>query len=112
MMLWKNRNKSVSVCLTAAMNCLVLAAAWTVLAAPETALAKKPPKPDPDVMWDARFVEQDGFGSEIDMPFGWVPEVAGAAYRTVFGTGNVVVTLSDGTVLDLRPFLMRLNQCN
>lgn len=108
MMLWKNGNKSVSVCLTIAASSLTLTVLWTALATSETALAKKPPKPDPAVMWDAGFVGHDGFGSEIDMPFGLVPEAAGATdYRTVFGTGNVVVTLSDDTVLDLRPFLMR-----
>lgn len=41
------------------------------------------------------------------MHSGLVSEVASRSYRTVFGTGNVVVTLSDGTVLDKRPFLMR-----
>jgi len=42
-MLWKNRNKSVSVCLTVVVSCLVLAVAWAVLATPETALAKGKP---------------------------------------------------------------------
>ncbi|MFC1636387.1 hypothetical protein ACFL5Z_16280 [Planctomycetota bacterium] len=106
-MLWKNRNKRIGLCVMVVTSCLVMAAVWAVLATPETALAKKPPKPDPVVMWDAGFVEHDGFGSEIDMPFGLESEVASSSYRTVFGTGNVVVTLSDGTVLDKRPFLMR-----
>jgi len=38
---------------------------------------------------------------------GFASEVAEKTYRTTFGTGNVVVTLSDGTVLDQKPFLMR-----
>ncbi|MFC1604724.1 hypothetical protein ACFL5F_06825 [Planctomycetota bacterium] len=106
-MLWKNRNKRVGLCVMVVTSCLVMTAVWTVLATPETALAKKPPKPDPVVMWNAGFVADGGFGSEIDMPSGLVSEVASKSYRTVFSTGSVVVTLSDGPVLDQRPFLMR-----
>lgn len=42
MMLWKNRDKRVSVCLTVVTSCLVLAAVWAILATPKTALAKRP----------------------------------------------------------------------
>ena len=45
MMLWKNRNRSVSVCLTVVTSCLVLAVVWAVLATPEIAFADKPDKP-------------------------------------------------------------------
>ncbi|MFC1636506.1 hypothetical protein ACFL5Z_16875 [Planctomycetota bacterium] len=45
MMLRKNRNKSVGVCLTVVTSCLVLAVSWAILAKPETALAKKPDNP-------------------------------------------------------------------
>lgn len=103
-MLCKNRNKRIGLCVTVVAGCLILATVWVVLATPGTALAKKP---DPVVLWDAGFVADGGFGSEIDMHSGLVSEVASRSYRTVFGTGNVVVTLSDGTVLDKRPFLMR-----
>jgi hypothetical protein len=100
----KNRNKRVGTCLIIGTICIVVAALWVVLATPETALAKKPVKPDPVVLWDAGFVPDDGFGSEI---VGSASEVAQSTYRTGFGTGNVVVTLSDGTVLDQKALLMR-----
>jgi hypothetical protein len=45
MMLWKNRNKSVGVCLTVVTSCLVLAVVWAILITPETAFADKPDKP-------------------------------------------------------------------
>ena len=45
MMLWKNRNKKVGLCVMVVMASLVLAAVWAVLATPETALAKKPDNP-------------------------------------------------------------------
>ena len=45
MMLWKNRNKRIGLCVTVVAGCLILAIVWAVLAMPETALAKKPPKP-------------------------------------------------------------------
>jgi len=41
-MFGKNRNKKVGICLMVVTACLVLAALWAVLAAPETALAKRP----------------------------------------------------------------------
>ena len=44
-MLWKNRNKSVGVCLTIVTSCLVLAATWAILVTPGTAFADKPDKP-------------------------------------------------------------------
>jgi len=42
MMLWKERNKRVGLCVTAVAGCLILAVAWAVLAMPETALADPP----------------------------------------------------------------------
>jgi len=45
MMLWKNRNKRVGLCVMVVASCLAVATAWALLATPETALAKKPPKP-------------------------------------------------------------------
>ena len=45
MMLWKNSNKRMSVCLTVGATCLVLTILWAILATPETTLAKKPPRP-------------------------------------------------------------------
>ena len=42
MMLWKNRNKRVGLCVTVVAGCLILAVAWAVLSMPETALAKRP----------------------------------------------------------------------
>ena len=45
MMLWKNRNKKVGLCVMVVTSCLVLAVLWAVLATPETALADKPDKP-------------------------------------------------------------------
>ena len=103
----RKRNKRMGVCLMIVTSCLVLAAVWVVLATPETALAKKPAKPDPEpvMLWDAAFVAHDGLGSEI---VGSASEVADSTYRTVFGTGNVVVTLSTGELLDDKPFLVRL----
>ncbi len=43
MMLWKNKNKRVKICLMVVTTCLVLAVLWAVLATPETALAKGKP---------------------------------------------------------------------
>jgi hypothetical protein len=45
MMLWKNRNRRVGLCVTVVAGCLTLVILWAVLAMPETALAKKPVKP-------------------------------------------------------------------
>jgi hypothetical protein len=45
MMLWKNRNKKVGLCVTVVAGCLMLTIVWAILAMPETALAKKPDKP-------------------------------------------------------------------
>ncbi len=103
-MFGKNRKKKVGLCVMVVTSCFILAGLWAVLATPETALAKKPVKPDPVVLWDAEFIEDGSCGSEI---VGSASEVAQSTYRTRFGTGNVVVTLWDGTVLDQKAFLMR-----
>lgn len=49
MMLWKNRNKKVGLCVMVVMASLALAAVWAALATPETALADKPAKPGGNV---------------------------------------------------------------
>ncbi|MFC1766113.1 hypothetical protein ACFL6U_29055 [Planctomycetota bacterium] len=107
-MLTEKKNKRIEHWVMVLTSGLILAALCTVLVSPKTALAKKPPKPDPKpepvVLGDAWFVEDAGFGGEVE---GGVSEATGRSYRTVFGTGNVVVTLSDGTILDHKPFLMR-----
>jgi hypothetical protein len=106
----KKRNKRVQICLMIAAASIVLAGFWAVLVMPETALAKKPSNPEPVVLWDAGFsqvIKDDGevlFGSEIE---GSATEAASCDYRTLFCDGSVVVTLSDGTVLDQKPFLRR-----
>ena len=105
----KNKKKKVTLCVMVVTACLVLAGAWGVLSHPETALAEKPVP----VLGDAGFCPHDGFGEEISMMPFECNLVTGAwkRYRTVFGTGNVVVTLLDGTtttVLDHNPFLIRL----
>ncbi|HCO93283.1 MAG TPA: hypothetical protein DIU00_04910 [Phycisphaerales bacterium] len=41
-MLWKNRNKKVGLCVMVVTSFFILVALWTILAMPETALAKKP----------------------------------------------------------------------
>ena len=41
-MFGKNRNKTVGLCVMVVTSCFILATLWAVLAAPETALAKKP----------------------------------------------------------------------
>jgi len=105
----KNQRTRVELYLMAATICLAVAGAWVALGIPEAAQAKGKPVP---VLWDAGFVSvpnpagPDDFGSEIEMPFGTVL-AAESHYRTTFGTGNVVVTLSTGEVLDQRPFLNR-----
>ena len=42
MMLWKNRNKRVGLCVTVVAGCLMLAIAWAILAMPRTAIAAPP----------------------------------------------------------------------
>jgi len=98
------KNKRVGICLTVGTLCAILASLWVTLATPETALAKKPVKPDPDVKWNVYFVEDEGCGSEI---VGYGAEVAESQYRALFNDGSVIVTLADGTVLDQHPFIMR-----
>jgi len=100
----KHNNKRVEICLTIGTIGIVVAGLWVVLATP-AALAKKPPTADPWVLADAEFVVHEGFGTEI---VGYASEVAEWTYRTVFGTGNVTVTLATGDVLDQKPFLIRL----
>ena len=43
MMLWKNRNKKVGLCVLIVTSCFILAALWPVMATPETAQAKSRP---------------------------------------------------------------------
>ena len=64
MMLWKNRNKKVGLCLMVVTSCFILAALWAVLATPETALAHKD-EADPD--------HSHGKGSEGDGDFKDIP---------------------------------------
>jgi len=45
MMLWKNKNKKVQICLMVVTSCFILVGLWAVLATSETALAKKPTDP-------------------------------------------------------------------
>jgi hypothetical protein len=41
MMLWKNRNKKIGLCVMILTSCFILATIWAVVATPETALAAK-----------------------------------------------------------------------
>jgi len=50
MMLCKNRNKKVGLCVMVVTASLVMATLWAVLATPETALAAKPDKPGGNVV--------------------------------------------------------------
>jgi hypothetical protein len=100
----KNKNKRVEMGLIGVATCIVVAGLWAVLATPKSALAKKPSNPEPVVLWDTGFVRVGELGKEI---VGFAPEAADCDYRTLFCDGSVVVTLSDGTVLDQKPFLKK-----
>ena len=100
----KSKNKRVEICLIVAATCVVVTGLWAVLATPETALAKKPIKPDTVVKGDVEFLVHEGFGSEI---VGGATKAAAPDYRALMCNGSVVVTLADGTVLDQKPFIRR-----
>jgi hypothetical protein len=73
-MLWKNRNKRMGLCLMVVMSCLVLAAVWIILVMPETALAKKPGSGGGDagtapVCVEFRDEEGDGVQSDNGTPY-------------------------------------------
>ena len=72
-MLWKNRNKRVGLCVMVVSSCLVLAVVWAFLARPETALAKKPVKPDESTHYDVTMTgDLTLVGSfNVDPPDGW-----------------------------------------
>jgi len=86
MMLWKNRSKTVGLCVMVVTACLVMAGIWAVLATPETALAKKPDKPgggktddttyysvemSGDLTIKGAFFFVDGECSVVDPPLNW-----------------------------------------
>jgi hypothetical protein len=72
-MLQKNRNKRVGLCVMVVSSCLVLAVVWAFLARPETALAKKPVKPDESTHYDVTMTgDLTLVGSfNVDPPDGW-----------------------------------------
>ncbi len=67
-MFGKNRKRNVGLCAMVVMGCFILAGIWTVLATPETALAKKPDKTAYSVEAVARVKDDYGKFVPSDAP--------------------------------------------